>query len=169
VVGGDVVVVVVVLLVVGFVGAARGAGGPPHEAKVQAAANRAQAAGTGRRRSPTLQIMAEPPGGFWSPAAGIHPSMARAPSLTHDLVVLQQHNGELQEDVMERSIAAGGWLDAEIGDSFPASDPLSHWAGPRRRESEADRAHGHVVHRRPVEDATERRDPDEPIPGTLAP
>jgi hypothetical protein len=35
----------------------------------------------------------------------------------------------------------GGWLDAEVRDSFPASDPLSHWAGPVRPISEADRAH----------------------------
>ena len=95
--------------------------------------------------------------------------MARAPSLTHDLVVLQQHNGELQEDVVERSVAMGGWLDAEIDGSFPASDPLSHWAGPRRRESEADRAHGHIVDRRRVEDVPERQHPEEPLPGTLEP
>jgi hypothetical protein len=94
--------------------------------------------------------------------------MSRAPSPTHDLVVLQQHNGELQEDVMERSLVAAGWLDAEIGDSFPASDPLSHWAGPRRREREAGKEHGHVVDRRPIEDAPERRHPGEPLPGTLA-
>lgn len=93
--------------------------------------------------------------------------MGRAPSLTHDIVVLKQHNGELAEDVMERYVAAEGWLDAEIDDSFPASDPLSHWAGPRRRDRETDRAHGHVVHRSPVEDAPERRHPEEPLPGTL--
>jgi hypothetical protein len=40
-----------------------------------------------------------------------------------------------------REPAEGGWLDAEVRDSFPASDPLSHWAGPVRRISEADRAH----------------------------
>jgi hypothetical protein len=68
--------------------------------------------------------------------------MARAPSRTHGLVFLKQHDGELQEDVTERSLAAGDWLDTEIDASFPASDPLSHWAGPRRRESEADRAAG---------------------------
>jgi hypothetical protein len=95
--------------------------------------------------------------------------MARATSLTHDLVVPQQHNGELQEDVMERSFAADGWLDAEIDDSFPASDPLSHWAGPRRREHEVGKDHGHVVHRGPVVDAPERRHPREPMPGTWAP
>jgi hypothetical protein len=67
-------------------------------------------------------------------------TLARAPSLTHDLLVRRQHTGELQEDLMERFLAADGWLDAEIDDSFPASDPLSHWAGPRRRKNEADRA-----------------------------
>ena len=35
----------------------------------------------------------------------------------------------------------GGWLDAEVSDSFPASDPLSHWAGPVRPIDEADRSH----------------------------
>ncbi len=94
--------------------------------------------------------------------------MARAPSLTHNLVVRQQHNGELQEDVMERFLAAGGWLDAEIEGSFPASDPLSHWAGPRRQESEADRTHGHVIHRLSVEDAAQWRHPEDPTPGTSA-
>ncbi len=93
--------------------------------------------------------------------------MARAPSLTHDLVVVQQGNGELQEDVMERSVADGGWLDAEISDSFPASDPLSHWAGPPRRTSEADRAHGQLVHRGPVDNAPELDQPERPAPGTL--
>ena len=92
--------------------------------------------------------------------------MARAPSLTHDIVVLKQHNGELQADVMERCQAAGGWLDAEIDDSFPASDPLAHWAGPRRRDREVT-AHGHVVPRTPVEDAPERQHPEEALPGTL--
>jgi hypothetical protein len=93
--------------------------------------------------------------------------VARAPSLTHDLVVVQQHNGELQEDVVERSLAAGSWLDAEIDGTFPASDPLSHWAGPRRRESETDRAHGRIVHRSPVGDVPARRHTAEPLPGTL--
>jgi hypothetical protein len=69
--------------------------------------------------------------------------VARAPSPTHDLVVVQQDNGELAEDVVDRSLAEGGWLDEEISDSFPASDPLSHWAGPPRPTSEADRARPH--------------------------
>jgi hypothetical protein len=94
-------------------------------------------------------------------------SVARAPSLTHDLVVVRQDNGELQEDVMERSVTEHGWLDAEISDSFPASDPLSHWAGPARRTSEADRAHGQLVQRESIEDAPERTHPEAPIPGTL--
>jgi hypothetical protein len=55
--------------------------------------------------------------------------------------VLRPDDGERQEDLMERSLADEGWLDAEISDSFPASDPLSHWAGPPRPTSEADRAH----------------------------
>jgi hypothetical protein len=93
-------------------------------------------------------------------------SVARAPSLTHELVVLQQPNGELLEDVVERSVVTGGWLDAEIDDSFPASDPLSHWAGPRRRESEADQPHGRVVDHRPVGDTHVRPHPEEPQPGT---
>ena len=52
--------------------------------------------------------------------------------------MLREDDGELQEDVMERFRVRGDWLDAEIDGSFPASDPLSHWAGPRRREGEAD-------------------------------
>jgi hypothetical protein len=111
--------------------------------------------------------MAEPPSSFRSPVAAATGPVARAPWLTHDLIVVQRHNGELQEDVVERSLATGSWLDAEIDGSFPASDPLSHWAGPRRRETEADRAHGRIVHRRPVGDVPERRHPEEPVPGTL--
>ncbi|HWD54302.1 MAG TPA: hypothetical protein VG346_04230 [Acidimicrobiales bacterium] len=95
--------------------------------------------------------------------------MVRAPSLTHDLVVVQQDNGELQEDVMARSLAQGGWLDEEISESFPASDPLSHWAGPPRPTSEADRARRQVVHREAMEDAPERDHPEAPLPGTIRP
>ena len=91
--------------------------------------------------------------------------MARASSLTHDLVVLPRHNGELQEEVRERFVAAEDWLDAEIDASFPASDPLSHWAGPRLREHDDDRSPGHVVHRRSVEDAPGRQYPEAPKPG----
>jgi hypothetical protein len=62
-----------------------------------------------------------------------------APSLTHQNVVFPPRNDERAEDAMERSVAAGDWLDAEIDASFPASDPLSHWAGPRRSEHAGDR------------------------------
>ncbi len=48
---------------------------------------------------------------------------------------MEQPDGESQEHTEV------GWLDAEIRDSFPASDPLSHWAGPARPTSDADRAH----------------------------
>ncbi|HWF15113.1 MAG TPA: hypothetical protein VG244_02920 [Acidimicrobiales bacterium] len=54
--------------------------------------------------------------------------------------MVQQDNGEQQEDMMDSSVPDGGWLDEEISESFPASDPLSHWAGPPRPTSEADRA-----------------------------
>jgi hypothetical protein len=93
--------------------------------------------------------------------------MARVASLTHDLVVVQKGDGEPEEDAMERSVAEGGWLDEEISESFPASDPLSHWAGPARPTSEADRARRQVVHRHGVEDAPEREDPESPVPGTI--
>jgi hypothetical protein len=86
--------------------------------------------------------------------------MARAPSLTHDLVVVQQDNGELPEVGNDDALAEGGWLDEEISDSFPASDPLSHWAGPPRPTSEADRARPRLVHRHPLEDAPERDHPE---------
>jgi hypothetical protein len=92
--------------------------------------------------------------------------MARAASLTHDLVVVQPDDGERQEDVIERSLAQGGWLDEEISESFPASDPLSHWAGPPRPTSEADRARRRVVHRPTVEGAPERDQTESSIPGT---
>ena len=93
--------------------------------------------------------------------------MARGASLTHDLVVVQQDNGKQQEDATERSNAQGGWLDEEISESFPASDPLSHWAGPPRPTSEADRAHRQVVQRPVVKDAPERDHPESPVPGTI--
>jgi hypothetical protein len=79
--------------------------------------------------------------------------MAHAPSLTHDLIVVEPDKDERQEDAMESSLAEGGWLDEEISDSFPASDPLSHWAGPPRPTSEADRARPPLVQHHPVEDA----------------
>jgi hypothetical protein len=66
--------------------------------------------------------------------------MADPPAAALDLVVLQQQKGDWQEDVAERRPDGLGWLDAEISDSFPASDPLSHWAGPPRDLDEAEHA-----------------------------
>jgi hypothetical protein len=82
--------------------------------------------------------------------------MARAASLTHDLAVVRQDDGEIEEDVVEHSVAREAWLDEEISESFPASDPLSHWAGPPRPTSEADKARGPVVNRHERDDAAER-------------
>ncbi|HEY6474402.1 MAG TPA: hypothetical protein VIY26_16020 [Acidimicrobiales bacterium] len=82
--------------------------------------------------------------------------MADSPPQALDLVVLQQQNGELQEDVVERRPDGLGWLDSEIRDSFPASDPLSHWAGPPRHLDEADRVHGVLVLRRTATVVPER-------------
>jgi hypothetical protein len=65
-------------------------------------------------------------------------------------------DGERREEATVGTVASGGWLDAEISDSFPASDPLSHWAGPRQRESDADRSHRHVGQGRTGEGAPER-------------
>jgi hypothetical protein len=65
--------------------------------------------------------------------------MAHAPWLTHDLEVVAVDD-ERQTDAGD-SPGPGGWLDEEISESFPASDPLSHWAGASRPTSEADRAH----------------------------
>jgi hypothetical protein len=45
-----------------------------------------------------------------------------------------------KSDTQREQPGDGGWLDAEVRDSFPASDPLSHWAGPVRPISDADRA-----------------------------
>jgi hypothetical protein len=52
-----------------------------------------------------------------------------------------QHNGEIHEDGVAKAAVGGGWLDAELRDTFPASDPLPHWAGPPRDLDEADRSH----------------------------
>ena len=55
---------------------------------------------------------------------------------------------ELDEDVVSRREAEGGWLDAELRDSFPASDPLPHWPGPPRPLDDADRARRQPPRRR---------------------
>ncbi len=69
-----------------------------------------------------------------------------------------QENGELREDVVPKAVLEGGWLDAELRDTFPASDPLSHWAGPPRPLDDADRTRHPVVHREPVPEVPGRTD-----------
>ena len=64
--------------------------------------------------------------------------------------MLRHDDGEQRDGPEEGTPTEGGWLDAEISDSFPASDPLSHWAGPRQAESEADRSHRVAARRRAV-------------------
>jgi hypothetical protein len=81
-------------------------------------------------------------------------------------VIVMQDNGELQEDVVPAARLEGGWLDAELRDSFPASDPLSHWAGPPRPLDDADRTLRWVVHRHAVDQAP-GSDPGAPLPPTL--
>ena len=51
-----------------------------------------------------------------------------------------QDNGEIQEDRVARAAPGGGWLDDELRDTFPASDPLPHWVGPPRDLDAADRS-----------------------------
>lgn len=107
-------------------------------------------------------------------------------SETHRIAVLRQDNGELQEDVVDRAIVEGSThdgppvpnslydeLDADGEDSFPASDPPSHWSG---MDIGTDDHGGYddssaltvrVVDSMPVEDVEERPDPGAPIPGTL--
>lgn len=81
-------------------------------------------------------IMADPTSSFRAPSAGYPPhSVTRAPSKAHNLEVIDHTDSELQP------AAEVVRLDDEISDSFPASDPQSHWAGPRRMESDADSSH----------------------------
>jgi hypothetical protein len=68
--------------------------------------------------------------------------LARPGSTTHDLVVVMQNNHEIHEDEVAKAAPGGGWLDAELRDTFPASDPLPHWVGPPRVLDEADRPRG---------------------------
>lgn len=53
-----------------------------------------------------------------------------------------QDNDEIHEDEVAKAALGGGWLDAELRDTFPASDPLPHWVGPPRVLDEADRPRG---------------------------
>lgn len=104
--------------------------------------------------------------------------MARAHSKTHELVVLKQDNGELQEDVVAKSTiddeeeSVGEIDDDEDGvdeeeeESFPASDPPSSWAG-SVEQAEKDRTRRRLQQRAPVEEASERAHPAHALPQTL--
>jgi hypothetical protein len=82
--------------------------------------------------------------------------LAPPASTTHDLAVVMQDNGEIHEDGVAKATLGGGWLDAELRDTFPASDPLSHWAGPPRDLDEADRSQRGRRHGEPARDVAER-------------
>lgn len=89
--------------------------------------------------------------------------MARERHPTHDLVVVQQDNGELQEDITPRTDGDDARLDQELEGTFPASDPSSHWSGDAP-EGEPSRR---VVHRQPLRPAGDRT-PDDAGPGSVS-
>jgi hypothetical protein len=74
-------------------------------------------------------------------------------SKTHRIAVLQQDNGELQEDVVERSA-----VEQDEGDAA-ADEP----GGDGADEPRADR----VVHSTTVGEVAERSHPAQPVPGTI--
>jgi hypothetical protein len=78
-------------------------------------------------------------------------------SKTHRIAVLQQDNGELQEDVVERST-----VEQREGDDG-AAEPDGRDDADGTDEPRSDR----VVHSAKVEDVAERSHPAEPVPGTL--
>ena len=49
---------------------------------------------------------------------------------THDDAVLREGDGEPHDDEGSPPVIDEAALDEEISESFPASDPPSHWAGP---------------------------------------
>jgi len=89
----------------------------------------------------------------------------REPSTTHDHAVLETDNGELQEDVVEKSVIDGEELDGELGDSFPARDPSSHRPGTGESSRDRDRTRRRFQHRRSAEEVPGRPDPGVPVPG----
>ncbi|HEX3841135.1 MAG TPA: hypothetical protein VHU85_10120 [Acidimicrobiales bacterium] len=87
-------------------------------------------------------------------------------SKTHRIAVLQQDNGELQEDVVERSVVEPATDDPPVsrdpGDENSGADPEDD-----DPEGEAPSGSVRVVHSLPVDDVEERDDPGSPVPGTL--
>jgi hypothetical protein len=66
-----------------------------------------------------------------------------------------------------RSAIDGEWLDEALRATFPASDPLSNWAG--AIGGTAGPVEGRLLHREPAADAPERAGPGEPVPSTMPP
>ncbi len=104
-------------------------------------------------------------------------------SRTHRIAILRQDNGELQEDIVHRAaveplstdggpavrVSSYGDPDSDGEDSFPASDPPSHWAGSEDDDTGvgARPATARIVGTMPVEDFGGRPGLGAPIPGTL--
>jgi len=80
-------------------------------------------------------------------------------STTHRIAVLQQDNGELQEDVVERSTVEQPGAKDAVGDPDGRDEPDTDAA----YDPHTDR----VVHSTTVEDVAERSHPAEAVPGTL--
>jgi hypothetical protein len=93
-------------------------------------------------------------------------AVAPPESKTHRIAVLQQDNGELQEDVVERSLV----------ESATGEDPASRDQPDENSGGDGDDDEGEddvpsgsvrVVQSMPVDEVEERGDPGSPIPGTL--
>ncbi|HWF22428.1 MAG TPA: hypothetical protein VG226_09805 [Acidimicrobiales bacterium] len=80
-------------------------------------------------------------------------------SKTHRIAVLQQDNGELQEDVVERSTVEQPADTDAVGEPDGRDDADTDDADRPRSDR--------VVHSTTVEDVAERSHPAEPVPGTL--
>ena len=109
--------------------------------------------------------------------------MTPSESKTHRIAILRQDNGELAEDVVPRvavepsspddgpasGISLCGDPDSDGEDSFPASDPPSHWAGAEDDDIDggARSPTARIVGTMPVEEVEGRPHPAAPIPGTL--
>ncbi|HEX3564565.1 MAG TPA: hypothetical protein VHU17_04280 [Acidimicrobiales bacterium] len=82
-------------------------------------------------------------------------------SKTHRIAVLQQDNGELQEDVVERSTVEQPAANDGAGDPDGRDEPDTD-------DDDADEPRSdRVVHSTTVEDVAERSQPAQPVPGTL--